>query len=62
MINIENGKDNLNNNHNNIIWNFKRNLRNKIKILTYEKIKNECEMILMSDNLESNFQNYLKFF
>tara|TARA_B100002019_G_scaffold282065_1_gene286879 strand:- start:210 stop:806 length:597 start_codon:yes stop_codon:yes gene_type:complete len=47
---LEKGKDNLNNNHNNKYLEFQEKFEEQDKDL-HEKIKQECEMILMSDNL-----------
>ena len=47
---LEKGKDNLNNKHNNKYLEFQEKFEDQDKDL-HEKIKNECEMILMSDNL-----------
>ena len=46
----EKGKENLNNNHNNKYLEFQGKFEEQDKDL-HEKIKNECEMILLSDNL-----------
>ena len=47
---LEKGKENLNNNHNNKYLEFQEKFEDQDKDL-HEKIKQECEMILMSDNL-----------